>query len=52
MRLCKIRIREKFHNYSLFNAHVPREDKDIYEKDVFYELLEKEYDKCPKHDIK
>jgi hypothetical protein len=52
MRLCKIRIRGRFHNYSLVSAHVPTEDKDPSEKDKFYDLLEKEYDKCPKHDIK
>jgi hypothetical protein len=52
MRLCKIRIRGRYHNYSLFSAHAPTEDKDPSEKDMFYDLLEKEYDKCPKHDIK
>jgi hypothetical protein len=27
-------------------------EKDTYEKAEFYDLLEKEYDKCPWHDIK
>jgi len=51
-RLCNIRIKVRYHNYSLFKVHVPTVEKDTYEKEDFYDLLEKEYDKCPKRDIK
>jgi hypothetical protein len=33
-------------------VYVPTEEKDTYVKEDFYDLLEKEYDKCPRHDIK
>jgi hypothetical protein len=33
-------------------VHVPTAEKDTYEKDDFYDLLEKEYDKCARHYIK
>jgi len=34
-RLCWIRVRGKFRNYSVINAHVPTEDMDDEEKDNF-----------------
>jgi hypothetical protein len=52
MKLCKLRLRGRFHNYSIFSAHAPPEEKYATEKDTFYDMLEKEYEKCPKHDIK
>jgi len=51
-RMCKIRIKVRYHNYSLFRVYVPIAEKDTYEKEDFYDLLEKEYDKRPWHDIK
>lgn len=51
-RLCQFRIKVRYHNYGLFRVHVPTVEKDTYEKENFYDLLEKEYDKCPWHDIK
>jgi exonuclease III len=51
-RICKLRIRGRFHNYSLICVHGPTEDKNENQKYSFYKLLEKEYDKCPKNDIK
>lgn len=50
-RLCCIRIRGKFRNYSI-NEHAPTEEKPEEEKDDFYEELERAYDRCPKYDIK
>jgi hypothetical protein len=51
-RLCWIRVRGKFRNYSIINAHAPTEDKDDEEKDKFYLELETIYSQCPRHDIK
>ena len=47
---CWIRVRGKFRNYSINNAHV--QDKDDEEKDKFYLELETVYRQCPRHDIK
>jgi hypothetical protein len=51
-RLCWIRVHAKFRNYSIINAHAPKEDKDDEQKDNFYLELETVYSQCPKHDIK
>jgi len=51
-RLCWIRVRGKFRNYSIINVHAPTEDKDDERKDKFYLELEIIYSRCPKHDIK
>ena len=51
-RIATIRIKAKFFNISLICAHAPTEDKDDDTKDIFYELLEDTYDRCPGHDIK
>jgi exonuclease III len=51
-RLCWIRVRGKFRNSSIINAHAPTEDKDDEEKDEFYLELETVYSQCPRHDIK
>jgi len=36
-RMCWLRIRGKFFNYSKINAHAPTEDKADSEKDAFYD---------------
>jgi len=51
-RMCWLRIRGKFFNYSIINAHAPTEDKSDTEKDAFYDGLRNLYDACPKHDVK
>ncbi|XP_058064632.1 uncharacterized protein LOC131214270, partial [Anopheles bellator] len=51
-RICVLRIKGKFFNYSLINVYAPTNDKPDEEKEEFYELLEKTYKGCPGHDIK
>jgi hypothetical protein len=41
MRICKIRLRGRFHNYSVICAHVPTKGKNENEKDAFSDILEK-----------
>jgi hypothetical protein len=50
--MCWLRIRGKFFNCSIINAHAPTEDKFDIEKDAFYDGLRNLYDACPKHDVK
>jgi exonuclease III len=52
MRICKLRLRGKFCNYSIVCAHAPTEEKSYHEKDIFYELLERAQDSCPVRDVK
>ena len=51
-RICSLRIRGKFFNYTLINVHAPTEDKESKDKDIFYEKLAKVYDEAPNRDIK
>ena len=51
-RLCVLRIKGRFFNYSLINMHAPTNDSEEEAKDMFYELLERAYDACPNHDVK
>ena len=51
-RICILRIKGKFFNYSLINVHAPHNERPEDEKDTFYRKLEKVYDMCPQNDIK
>jgi hypothetical protein len=51
-RLCVIRIKGKFVNYSLINIHAPTNVSEEEAKDQFYEQLEQAYAACPSHDVK
>jgi hypothetical protein len=51
-RLCVIRIKGRFSNYSLINIHAPTNDSEEEAKDQFYEQLEQTYAACPSHDKK
>jgi hypothetical protein len=51
-RLCVIRIKGSFFNYSLINIHAPTNDSEEEAKDQFYEQLEQAYAACPSHDVK
>jgi exonuclease III len=51
-RISCLRVRGKFFNCSIINAHVPTEEKPEEEKEAFYETLKKTCDECPRGDIK
>ena len=51
-RLCVLRLKGRFKNYSLINAHAPTNDSTDDVKDLFYEGLVKAYNDCPQHDVK
>ena len=51
-RLCSIRIREKFCNYSLICAHAPTDESDDDVKDEFYDSLDRLYIFCLSYDTK
>jgi hypothetical protein len=51
-RLCVIRIKGRFFNYSLINIHAPTNDSEEEAKDQFYEQLERAYAACSSHDVK
>jgi hypothetical protein len=51
-RLCLIRIKGRFFNFSLINIHAPTNDSEEEAKDQFYEQLERAYAACPSHDVK
>lgn len=51
-RICVLRVKGKFFNLSIINAHAPTKDKDERIKDEFYETLERVYDCRPKNEIK
>ena len=49
-RICKIRLKGKYHNTTLINIHVPKEEKDDV-KEQFYAELQQVQEKVPKHDL-
>lgn len=51
-RMCRLRIKGRFFNVSIINVHSPHLGSSDDEKDDFYAQLEREYDRCPKHDVK
>ncbi|RNL66056.1 hypothetical protein D7I40_24495, partial [Citrobacter sp. MH181794] len=51
-RICVLRIKGRFQNLSIVNAHAPTEDKEELVKDQFYQTLERIYDALPNYDIK
>jgi hypothetical protein len=51
-RLCIIRIKGRFFNYSLINIHAPTNDSEEEANDQFYEQLERAYAACPSDDVK
>ena len=51
-RMCILRIKGKFFNYSLINVHAPTNVAEDNVKEAFYDGLENAYESCPKHDVK
>lgn len=51
-RICVLRIKSRFFNLSIINAHALIEDKNEGTKDDFYKILERVYDSRPKNDAK
>ncbi|XP_055534872.1 craniofacial development protein 2-like [Wyeomyia smithii] len=51
-RMCVLRIKGRFYNYSIINMHCPHEGRPDGEKEAFYAQLEDVYDGCSQRDIK
>lgn len=51
-RVCLLRIKTKFFNLTIINAHAETEDKENPIKDSFYLKLEQIYNTAPSNDIK
>ncbi|CAG4965960.1 unnamed protein product [Colias eurytheme] len=51
-RVCKIRLRGRFQNYTIINVHAPTEDTDIEDKERWYFDLENICINSPKGDVK
>jgi hypothetical protein len=51
-RICILRMRGKFLNYSIFNGHAPTETSAVEEKHGFFDTLERAYDISPRNNIK
>ncbi|XP_065091419.1 uncharacterized protein LOC135712357 [Ochlerotatus camptorhynchus] len=51
-RMCKLRIKGRFFNYSIINVHCPHEGRPGDEKEAFYAQLEQVYDGCSQRDVK
>ncbi|XP_037037548.1 craniofacial development protein 2-like [Bradysia coprophila] len=51
-RLCVLRLKGRFKNYSVINVHAPHNESVEGDKDDYYEALARAYDELPAHDIK
>ncbi|XP_055632884.1 uncharacterized protein LOC129773308 [Toxorhynchites rutilus septentrionalis] len=51
-RMCVLRIKGRFYNYSIINVHCPHEGRPDGEKEAFYAQLEATYDSGSPRDIK
>ena len=51
-RICALRIKGKFFNYTIINVHAPTKLSTEEEKDSFYDPLQKTYEQSPSYDVK
>jgi hypothetical protein len=52
MKICVLKIKSRFQNYSFICVYAPMEDKSEVEKDQLEEQFERTYIHCPSYDIK
>jgi hypothetical protein len=50
-RMCRLRVRGQFFNYSIRCTYAPTEEKSDKEKDSFNDDLDRIYDDCPRMDL-
>jgi len=50
-RMCKLRLKGKYHNITIINIHTPTKKKDEEPKEVIYAELQQIQEKVPKHDL-
>jgi hypothetical protein len=50
-KICKLRMRGKYHNLTLINVHAPTKDKDVRVKEQLYDDLQGVYENTAKHDV-
>ncbi|XP_058816401.1 uncharacterized protein LOC131679682 [Topomyia yanbarensis] len=50
--MCRLRIKGRFSNITIINVHSPHSGSTDDDKDGFYTLVEREYNRCRSHDVK
>lgn len=51
-RMCSLRLMGRYKEYSIIHVYAPKEEKDVADKDKFYEMLEQHIQRSPKTDVK
>jgi endonuclease/exonuclease/phosphatase family metal-dependent hydrolase len=51
-RICTLRIKEKFFNYTIINIHATTKVSTEEEKESYHALLQKTYEDSPSYDVK
>jgi hypothetical protein len=46
-RICSLRIRGKFNNFTIISVHAPAEEKDLLVKGLFYDKCNQIYQRIP-----
>jgi exonuclease III len=50
-KICKLRMRGKYHNLTLINMHAQTKDKDVRVKEQFYDDLQRMHENTVKHEV-